>query len=107
MEDLVIKKTPLKDKLHKIKPGSIISNDALELMQDQLDCLTEVLIKLAIDETEKQGRKKIIENDVEKAFKKLIRNAESIDDTITKLKDTVAKLEYIKENSVSRYIDEV
>lgn len=107
MEDLVIRKTPLKDKLHKIKPGSMISNEALELMQDQLDCLSEILIKLSIDETEKQGRKKIVERDVEKAFKKLMKNAEAIDETITQLKDLLTELEYIKANSVNGYIEEV
>lgn len=107
MEDLVIRKTPLKEKLHKIKPGSMINNEALELMQDQLDCLAEILIKLAIDETENQGRKKIVEKDVEKAFKKLTRNAEAIEDTISQVKDVLKKLEYIKENSVNGYIEEV
>lgn len=107
MEELVIRKTTLKNKIHNVKPGVMVSDAALELMQDEIDLLSEVLIKLAIEETNKRERKKINEQDVEKAFKKLIRNADAIDQTINNLNEIISKLETMKEKSVSKYIEEV
>lgn len=107
MEELVIRKTPLKHKICTLKEGAMISAAALELMQDQIDCLVELLIKISIEETEKEGRKKIVERDVEKAFKKLTMNLEAIDSTINSLKNTIDELQLIKEKSPVKYLEEV
>lgn len=102
---VILRKGPIKDKVHNKFPGIRISDDAAELLQDQVDLIVESLISLSKKYVDENSRKTIMSQDVEKAFSEFTENKVVVDKLIDMLTKSIKEIEQIKENSTSKYFE--
>lgn len=103
---MLIKKNPLTNKIHERAKGFRVNKDAIELLQDQIEFITEILIDLIVSEVKKDSRKTIMLKDVENSFDEFMSNKLEINEILDILETSVEKLRILKDNNhVSKYFE--
>lgn len=100
-DKILVRKTPLIGKIHNQCEGIKVKGEVIELMQDQIEIMSEILIDMAVKNAKDDCRNTIMKKDIEKAFEEFIYNKVVLDDVIEVFKDGLDKLRNIKTNSIS------
>jgi histone H3/H4 len=95
----VVRLTPLKDMVHEIS-GLRVTSDSKLAMKEQINTFAEILIKVAADYAEEEGRSTIYEVDVIKAFDHLMYPHTIIDEVKENIQNCITSLDKIKEKSI-------
>jgi histone H3/H4 len=106
-EKCLVRYSPLKDMVHKIGENEQIriGKDAVLCLQIQLEQLAKILIEQSKANAIEKKRKTIMQQDVVSAFEVLIRPNTIIDETIVELRDSINKLEAIRNKGFSKYLE--
>lgn len=101
----VVRFTPLKDRVHEV--GDVhISQEAITVMQDELDQLVNALIKQAALNAKDRDLKTIMPEDAKKAFDMLMKPHTFLDDATYELKATLEKLKLLKNRDIYKFMED-
>lgn len=100
-----VRKSPLKDKIHDRHEGIRINEEALEILQDQIELISEILMDLSVENVINNKRKTIMKTDVENSFEEFMSNKIMIDKVISVLQNSLEEMAKVKVKSISNYLE--
>lgn len=99
---VLIRKSPLLKKVHDMHNGIRFKDDAVELLQDQIELITEIICSLAVENVHKNNRKTIMTIDINSAFDEFMENKTEIDNLIKIFEMGIEQINAIKHKSISK-----
>lgn len=100
-----VRKSPLKDKIHSLHESIRVNDGALEIMQDQIELITEILVNLSVKNVNSNGRKTIMKADVESAFEEFMNDKLIIDQVINALQSSLDDMNRVREKSINNLLE--